>query len=78
LAGIRGKLVHWPRTSFTGNASQSNESVTCACIVGTGEPKKIDFYRRGKWIFTTLEIDFYHCGKLIFTTLEIDLHHRGF
>jgi len=46
--------------------------------VGTGEPKKIVFYRRGKWIFTTLEIDFYHCGKLIFTTLEIDLHHRGF
>jgi len=43
------------RTSFTANASQSNESITCARVADT---EVCGCNRRRKLIFTTVEIDF--------------------
>ena len=68
LVGIRGKTCSvGRRASFTANASQSNESVTCARVAGT---EVCGCHRGRKLIFTTVEIDFYYRGKLIFNALE--------
>jgi len=55
------------QTSFTANASKSNESVTCPRVAGTevcgcyrGRNR---FLPPWKLIFTTVEIDFYHRGN---------------
>jgi len=58
LAGIRGKTCHG--TSFTANASQSNESVVCARVAGT---EVCGCHGGRKLIFTTVEINFYHGGN---------------
>jgi len=61
LAGIRGKTCSV--ASFTANASQSNESITCASIADT----EVGGCQGGrKLIFTTVKIDFYHRGKYSF------------
>jgi len=54
------KLVRWPPNKFYREcASQSNESVTCARVVGT---EVCGCHRGRKLIFNTVEIDFYHRG----------------
>ena len=69
------KLVRWPRTSFTGNASQSNESVTCANVASAG--KKIDFYHRGNWFLSPWKMDFYHLGNWFLPPWKIDFYYLG-
>ena len=49
------------------NASQTNESVTCACVAGT---EVCGCHGGWKLIFTTVEIDFYHRGNF-FLPVEI-------
>ena len=72
------KLVRWPRTSFTGNASQSKwECYLCTRSrqgkkIDFFSPWKMDFYHLGNWFIPPWKIDFW------FATLEIDLYHRGF
>ena len=71
LADIRGKTCH--RTSFTANASQSNESVTSAHARGHRTSSCVTWAR----LASQPVCGCYKGRKLIFIVVDIGSYHRG-